>query len=107
MILLYADGISGQIGMQPATIEGRSAPARVYDIRDHWVEVDGTGIDEVAQHDAAEIASMNGFRLALPIEQAEYQKAKRKSGKLTEKTVSIAPVDTVAAVREDQDNGGQ
>ncbi|SRR5216683_6438104 len=99
MILIYANGISGQIGMQPTIAEGRQAPARVYDIVNHWVEVDGTGINEVAQQDAEEICRLPGYRLALPIEQTEYQKAKRKSSRLVEKMGNVAVVE--------EDNGGQ
>lgn len=90
MILIYADGSSGQIALSSQLIEGFQAEARTYNIVDHWVEVDGGGNDTVAVFDADEICRMKGYRMALPIEQNEYTKSKRKSGKLTEKAVGTS-----------------
>ncbi len=87
MILVYSEGATGSVALQPGLIEGLEAPARTYPIVDHVVAVEAWH-PVITAADAEEICRLTGFRLATPDEQDAYTGAKRKKNMLKEQQPS-------------------
>lgn len=104
MILLYCDHESGQSALQAACINGIEVGQRRYNVRDHFVEVDGAGYNTVALHDAEHLCQHAIYRLATPEEQDAYRSAADNAQRLREEASKPTPAPKKEPARKS--NGG-
>lgn len=88
MILIYCEGVSGQVGMKECMVEGFSVLARRYDIVDHFLAVDCDelpGGELINKHDAEDILALGSlYRLATPKERNAYEARARAASAISE-----------------------
>lgn len=104
MILLYSDQVHGQVHFAEAIVEGYLAPARIYSLANHFLQVHGgggVGAEAIAIHDAEELIAHGVYRLATPEEQNASVAEQRKATSVEE-----TPTGSAKNKKNTNPNGG-